>query len=335
MEELLNIIKNFKNPKVLVVGDIMLDEYVWGDVTRISPEAPIPVLEVKEVTYTPGGAANTANNLKALRGEVILAGVIGPEDKGKLLKEILEKRGINTEGIFVDQKRKTTLKTRAVARNQQLVRIDSEDRNPLNQEIEDRILNFIKRQIKETNFIIISDYAKGVITQNLSKKIIALANQNNVLCLVDPKGNDYLKYKNCKIITPNGKELAQALNLQIEQIETESKFLQAGKMLLSHVMCDNVLVTRGAQGMTLFGRDGNVDCMPALNKKAIDVSGAGDTAVATFALALAAGANPKQAMIIASHACTIVVGKVGTAVASPEELEENLRNSLIYEKKQD
>ncbi|OGZ23723.1 MAG: hypothetical protein A3A08_02550 [Candidatus Nealsonbacteria bacterium RIFCSPLOWO2_01_FULL_41_9] len=328
MQELINIVKNFKNKKILVVGDLMLDEYILGSVERISPEAPIPILDVKEIKYIPGGAANNANNIKSLGGEVILTGIIGAEDKGKLLKEILEKRGINTQGVFVDQTRKTTVKTRIVARDQQMVRVDSEDRNPIAPETENKILEFINGQIKGVNAVIISDYAKGVITPSLSRNIIELAKASNVLSLVDPKGKDYLKYKNCDIITPNQKELGEALNLEINN---ESQFSQAGRMLLSHVFCDNVIVKRGGKGIFLFGKEGNSFSFPAVNKLPKDVSGAGDTAVAAFALALASGADFKQTIIIASYACGVAVGKVGTDVVLPEELVESLKNNFTDE----
>ncbi len=333
MEPLLNIIKNFKNQKVLIVGDLMLDEYVLGEVNRISPEAPILILDVKKTVYLPGGAANAAHNVKALGDKVVLVGVIGQDEKGEILKKTLKEKGIGTEGLMVDRERKTTLKTRIVARNQQVIRVDQEDRNPIDLPTEQKLFDFIQSKIKEVNSIIISDYGKGVITPNISQKIIALARENNVLSLVDPAGggDNYDKYKNCNILKPNKKELARALNIPVEQMEQESKFLQAGKMLLSHVMCDYVLVTQGADGMTLFEKNGTNFHYPAVNKQAIDISGAGDTAIGTLALALASGVDFKQAIILTSHACGIEVGKMGTAVVLTEELEESLRN---YEEKQ-
>ncbi len=325
MEQLLKIIENFKNQKTLAVGDLMLDEYLWGEVNRISPEAPIPILDIKNITCVPGGAANTASNLSVLGDKVFLVGVIGPEDKGRLLKEILEKRGIDTQGIFIDENRKTTVKTRAIAKDQQMIRLDSEDRNPIEPIDEQKILNFVKGKIKEVSAVVISDYVKGVVTENLAKNIIEVARNNNIFCLVDSKAKDYQKYKNCNIIVPNEKELALALDLEIR---SEGQLLEAGKMLLSHVLCDNVLVKRGAKGMTLFNKNGNIFSFPAVNKNPIDVSGAGDTAIAAFALALSAGADLKTAVIIASHACGIVVGKMGTATVLIEELEKSLRTNL-------
>ncbi len=325
MEHFLKIIENFKNQNILVVGDLMLDEYLWGEVDRISQEAPVPILDIKNITYVPGGAANTASNISALGGKVFLAGVIGLEDKGRLLKELLDKRGVDTQGIFIDEKRKTTVKTRAIAKNQQMIRIDSEDKNFIEPIYEQKILDFIKEKTKEIKAVIISDYVKGVVTENLTKNIIEITRNNNILCLVDSKAKDFQKYKNCNIMIPNEKELSLALDLEIR---SEGQLLEAGKMLLSHVLCDNVLVKRGAKGMTLFEKNGNIFSFPAINKNPIDVSGAGDTAIASFTLALTAGADLQTAVIVASHACSVVVGKIGTAIALPEELEKSLKANL-------
>lgn len=323
MNNFLNIVNNFKNQRILVVGDLMLDEHIFGEVERISPEAPVPVLFAKRVGFVPGGAANAAHNVESLGAGVVLAGVIGPEEKGRTLKNLLNKKGIGTEGIIVDNTRKTTVKTRAIARQQHLVRIDSEDKKPISLEIENKLLDFIRKQVKDINSILISDYAKGVVSPRLCQEIIQIARDNKKLCLVDPKGSDYSKYRGCNTVTPNEKELAQALNIEIQD---GGKFLQAGKMLLSHVMSDNVLVTRGDKGMTLFENNGNIIQVPAQKIKVVDTSGAGDTAIAVFTLSLASGSTPKEAMDIATRACAVVIGKEGVAVISFEELEQSLKN---------
>ncbi len=331
-EKLLETIKKFKNSKILVIGDLMLDEYIWGEVNRISPEAPIPVLDVKEITHLPGGAANTALNVKTLGAEVLLAGVIGNDEKGKKLKEKLAEKGIGSEGIFSDPQRKTTLKTRAVAKNQHIVRIDREDRKPINSEIENQIFNFVKERIDEIKAIIISDYLKGVVTKGLAENLIKLAGEKNVFSLVDYKGDDCLRYKNCYLITPNEKELSFALK---SKIDSESQLLAAGKKLLAELSCANVLVKQGEKGMTLFERKGEVFHFPAVNKKARDVSGAGDTSIATLALSLASDASSQEAVILASHACGVAVSKIGTAVVFPEELERSIINNVNHhERKQ-
>jgi len=320
MENYSNILQNFKNSKILVVGDLMLDEYLLGDVDRISPEAPIPVLDVKTVDFRLGGGANTAYNIKSLGDKVFLAGVVGADEKGEILKKILAERGINAEGVMVDAQRKTTIKTRVVAKNQQIVRIDIEDRKRISPEIEQKLISFIRERIKDLNAIVISDYAKGVITENLSQQIIALAKENNVFSVVDPKGTDVSKYRGCNIIAPNKKELGIALNIPFEQLAQEGRFFEAAKMLMAHTMSDGVLVKCGAEGMVLFERSGNISRFPALGKEVIDVSGAGDTAVGVFTLAVAGGVNQKEAVILASNACAVKIGKHGTDVVLPEEL---------------
>lgn len=304
----------------------MLDEYLWGNVDRISPEAPIPVLDVKEINFRLGGAANTAHNVRVLGDRVFSVGVVGNDEKGVILKKILEEKGINTNGIVVDSLRKTTIKTRAVAQNQQIVRIDIEQRDPIIRETEDKITDFIGSQIKGLNAIIISDYAKGVVTESLSQRVITLARENNVFVIVDPKGNNVSKYRGCNIIAPNRKELGIALNIPSEQLIQEGRLFQAAKMLMVHAMSDSVLVKCGAEGMVLLEKDGSISRFPALNNKVIDVSGAGDTAIGVFALSVACGAIPKEAAVLASNACAIKVGKMGTAVVLPEELAEGLKN---------
>ncbi len=323
MEKLFQIIDKFKDLKILVIGDLMLDQYIHGQVSRISPEAPIPVLEMKKIYYTPGGAANAALNVRTLGGKVFAVGVIGPEHRGQMLKKALEERGISPEGAVVDPDRKTTLKERIVAKNQQIVRIDLEDRAPIGSVIEGEIIDFVKNKIKEVDAIIISDYAKGVITPNLSMNIISLARENNTLCHIDPKGKDYSKYRGCSIITPNEKELSESLNVIINK---ESQFLEAGKMLLSHVSSENVIVTRHSKGMVSFDKEGNYHYFPAVNRgQVVDVSGAGDTGIAAVTMALAAGAELEQAMAIASYACGVVVAKPGTATLSPDELKRIIK----------
>ena len=323
-EQFLNIIENFKNQKILVVGDLMLDQYLIGSVERISHEAPIPILDVKEINQRPGGAANTAYNIQSLGGKVFLAGVVGADENGVLLKTLLDEKGIDTTGIAVDSQRKTTLKTRAVAKNQHIVRIDIEDKKPIRSEIEEKLLSFIGSQIKNLNAVIISDYAKGVVTPNLARRLIALAKDNNVLSFVDPKGTEPSKYHGCNIIAPNKQELGALLNIPVERLAQEGRFCQAGKMLLANMMSDNVVVKCSGEGLVVFEKNGNPFRYPAVNKMPVDVSGAGDTAIAVFALALSSGADFKKAIILSSHACGVSVGKPGTTVVLPEELKASL-----------
>lgn len=327
MSDLLDIIKKFNQLKVLVVGDVMLDEYIMGEVNRISREAPIPVIDVKEVISSPGGGANAARNVKALGAKVALVGVVGPDREGRRLKASLGKEGLGVEGIVIDNKRRTSLQTRVMARNQQTARISFEDKHPLDLVTEEKVFGLVKRYLQGFDALIISDYGRGVATPDLCSKIIRLARENKVLCLVDPRGRDYSKYQGCNIVTPNEEELALALNLPREEVREGERFLAAGNKLLSQVGCDNLLVTRGGKGMAIFDRRGDVIRHEAVNKNGEsvkDITGAGDTAIVTLALSLAAEADLKQAIALTSHACGVVVKKVRTAVVSPEELSQSL-----------
>jgi len=320
VKEFIDIIKNFPNQKIIVLGDLILDKYFFGEVTRISSEAPVPVLDIKEIKYVLGGAANTAHNLKALGAQVVLVGLVGPDDEGAAFKNLLEKEGIATSGIFIDEKRKTTVKMRAMVKNQQLLCLGHEDRNSIGPEIENQILDFVKEKIGAVRAILVSDYERGLMTPALAQNIIKLAKENRVLSFIDSKGNDYLKYKDCDAVTMNEKELSRALT---------SHPIPKGEALLTDLSCNYVLIKRGANGMTVFSKEGGKFSYPAVNKNAVDVSGAGDTALAAFALSLMDGVDCRQAVTLASHACGVVVSKLGTAVASPEELAENLKNNLI------
>lgn len=324
MPELNDIIQKFKEQKVLVVGDLMVDEYVFGEVSRISPEAPIPILDAQRIIHLLGGAANVAYNVKALGGEVFLAGIVGDDEKAKTLKNNLSDKGIGLGGVITDATRKTTVKTRIVARNQQVVRVDNEDKHPIDSQTEESLLNFIKSQLSQLNAIILSDYDKGVIVPSLSQKIIALAKEKNILCLADPKGDYCAKYRGCDLIKPNEKELARALNISTEQLRQADAFARAGWDLLSSTMCSNILVSRGGEGMVLFQANGGYFAHEAINRQPADVSGAGDTAMAVLALALASGADLRQSITLASYACGIEVAKIGTAAVSSEELCERL-----------
>jgi len=316
-KKLEKIINNFTGKKVLIVGDLMLDEYLVGKITRLSPEAPVPIVEIEKINYVPGGAANSANNVSSLGDETILVGIIGNDENGQTLIKLLKKRGIKTTGVFNDPERPTTLKSRIVSQGQQVVRVDKESRKPIPKRIERKILDFIKKTINRVDIILISDYAKGVVTPTLSQTIINLANKIGKRVLIDPKGEDFNKYQGCFMITPNLKELETTLKIQVKDIKN---LPQAAKMLLAHVDSEAILTTLGADGMALTEKSGKCTTVPAADIKVVDISGAGDTAIAAFALSLSAGANYYEAMLISTYACSITIGKTGTAVASRNEL---------------
>ncbi len=307
--ELLSILNGFKGKNILVVGDIMLDKYIFGNVERISPEAPVQVVEVEKESYLPGGAANAANNIAALQGNALMVGIVGNDNEAKTLLNELKKRNINTEGIFTDNQKPTTQKVRILGQKQQLLRIDYEKRDYLNKEIEDKILNFIKEKIGNINAVIISDYAKGVITKNLVEEIKEIAKNKIIIADPKPKHKDF--YKDVSLVTPNIKEAK-------EMTEKEENLIKE--------LNSPILITKGEKGMSLYEKDGNITNIPTKAKEVYDVSGAGDTVVATLALALSSNATLKQAAIIANHAAGITVGKLGTSTVSIEEIKNSLKD---------
>ncbi|MFA5092647.1 MAG: D-glycero-beta-D-manno-heptose-7-phosphate kinase [Candidatus Omnitrophota bacterium] len=337
MKNLKNIIQKFKQAKILVVGDLILDEYIWGSVERISPEAPVPVLWAKKRTFVPGGTANVANNISAFGAAVTLLGVIGDDANSKILLNELKRRKIGTGGIFVESNRHTTVKTRILAGHQQVVRVDWEHTHALTPQLNLKIIKYIKQNIKSFDAIIIEDYGKGVINVALLKELIALAKINKKIVTVDPKEDHFQYYSGVTSITPNRKELENAIrNLKIQdtanrfKINTDKLFSDkdvdlAAREILEYLKLDSILVTLGEQGMKLVERKGALTHIPTQAQEVFDVSGAGDTVISTFTLALCVGATKLEAAHIANFAAGIVVGKLGTAVTNSGELLERIK----------
>ncbi len=314
----LEIMGRFSESKVLVVGDIMVDQFIWGKVSRISPEAPVPVVRVTDENLLLGGCANVLNNIYSIGGKPAVAGVIGSDDMGKWLKEELERMKIDTEGIFVETGRPTSVKTRVIAHNQQVVRFDRENKKPITANSIGKIIEYVKSIKDDLGAIIISDYKKGVIFKKLIEGIKeAISGQDIFLC-VDPKQNKFSLYRGCDLVTPNQQEAERALGVEFEN---EDDIIKGGKKLLTSYDFKTVLITRGEDGMMLFEKNGDVTPITALAKEVFDVTGAGDTVIGILALSMAAGATLKEAAVIANHAASIVVGKVGTAKVSQEELK--------------
>ncbi|MBN1912969.1 MAG: D-glycero-beta-D-manno-heptose-7-phosphate kinase [Candidatus Omnitrophica bacterium] len=338
MKELKATIQKFPKAKILVVGDLILDEYIFGSVERISPEAPVPVLWANKKDYVPGGAANVGNNIRALGTQVCLAGVTGKDRNNDILFSQLRKRGISTQGIIVVPKRHTTVKTRIIAGHQQVVRVDWEHTEPLSAQSNRKILSFIKKNIRAFDAIIIEDYGKGVINAHLLDELVGLAHAYKKIINVDPKEEHFLYYRGATCITPNRKELENAIrNLKIKDTEnrfklnndclkTEKDIDSAARQILEYLDLDSILVTLGECGMQLFEKNGRITHIPTAAQEVFDVSGAGDTVISCFTLALACGADKLQAAKIANLAAGLVVSKVGTAVTSRKELLEKLRN---------
>ncbi len=319
--KLKEIISRFPQGKVLVVGDLILDEFVRGNVSRISPEAPIPVVEVVKESFMPGGAANVSNNVQSLGGKTFLGGVIGADRIGNILKEELFRRGIDTRGLIVDKGRPTTLKTRIIAHHQQVVRVDREKKEPLENSTLEKVITYCRELTDGINLIVIEDYGKGVVTREL---IQALGGLRGKTIIVDPRVGTFSLYEGADIITPNRHEAEVALG---KRIDDEESLQEGGKTFLANLNCQGVLITLGEEGMCLFQREDEVAHIPTLAREVYDVSGAGDTVVATLSLALSVGASLKEAAYLSNMAAGIVVGKAGTALVSREELLRILSES--------
>ncbi|MFA6025633.1 MAG: D-glycero-beta-D-manno-heptose-7-phosphate kinase [Ignavibacteriaceae bacterium] len=307
--------KNFKGKKIAVIGDMMLDCYFWGEVKRISPEAPVPVVEVDNEFYRFGGAANCALNITRLGGTPIPVGLIGKENYGSIFLSLLDESGIDAAGILVDETRPTTAKTRVIADNQHVVRIDKESKEYISKGMQQKILSFLEQHISSLDGIILQDYNKGILTPQLIQKVIALANKNNILITVDPKFNNFFSYKNVTVFKPNRKEAGDVLGMQIR---TDAEVSIAGKKLLTKLNAKYVLLTLGEGGIAVFEK-GKEYRMPTKARKVADVSGAGDTVISTLTMALAAGADILEASYLANYAGGLVCEEVGII---PIELEK-------------
>ncbi len=310
------IVKSLPSSKVMVVGDLMLDEFVWGEVERISPEAPVPVVWVRQETSMPGGAANVARNVSALNGQVLLCGVVGKDSYGKRLLSLLKKEGVDTSGVLISPDRPTTVKTRIVAHSQQVVRIDREEVRELSEEEEERLLENILARLDDVSAVIIEDYGKGVITKTLLSRLIPEVHRRGKIVTVDPKRDHFPFYKGVDVITPNRKELGEAIGRKLATIEDVD---EAAKTLLRRLALKGLLVTLSEQGMKLYTRRSAVH-IPTAAREVYDVSGAGDTVIAVFTMARCVGADPVEAAVVSNVAAGVVVGKVGVAVCSSEEL---------------
>lgn len=320
MESLKKYLPNFAGKRILVLGDLMLDEHIWSKVSRISPEAPVPIAEVIRISHVPGGCGNVAANIASLGGLPYLVGIVGHDSSGEKLLRALEKNKISTNHLIIDDERPTILKSRIIAASQQMVRVDREDKATISAGLGKRIIKKVKEVIGKVDGVIISDYEKGVVTREVSQAVIKLANQHKKPVAIDPKGVDYSKYQGATVITPNLREASIAARTLIIEEKTLHK---AGKILLSLVKSHYVLITRGKDGMTLFSTNDSI-YIPAIPREVFDITGAGDTVIATLSLALAAGAKMPEAAVLANFAGAVVVGKIGTATCNREELEESL-----------
>jgi len=316
------IFSNLGSHKILILGDVMLDEYLWGNVSRISPEAPVPVVQILKETLKLGGAANVALNVQALGDQPILVGVVGEDKNGQKLTQVLKDNDLSERGIFVDENRQTTIKTRIIAHSQQVVRADREKTDEIPSELSLKLYDFIQSRVKEIEGIIISDYGKGVINGGLLERVISLAKDNDLFIGVDPKETHFMSYRQVSVITPNHHE---ASFVSGRRIKDDQSLEEVGWGLLERLEVESLLITRGEKGMSLFEKNRTLTHFPTAAKEVYDVTGAGDTVISTFACAKAAGADFKEAALLSNHAAGIAVGELGTAQVTKEKLKEDLK----------
>lgn len=314
---LLAILDAMRGKTIMVIGDLMLDEYIWGVVDRISPEAPVPVVEVKEETFRLGGAGNVAKNLTTIGARVLMNTVIGKDRPRDILMDMLGAQGIETGCILCDPQRRTIVKTRIIAHTQQVVRIDKEDRDLIPGDFRAELVAALKNNLAGLDGIIISDYGKGVVSRELIEQVVQESAARGILVSVDPKERNFAHYHGVGLITPNTKELSFGSGMTIQ---SEQDIIAATQRIFDMLGCGMVLVTRGSNGMSLFQNRDTVTHIPTAAQKVFDVTGAGDTVIACFTLAAAAGATPVEAAVIANCAAGIVVGEIGAASVTWDDL---------------
>jgi len=311
--------------RVLILGDTMLDEYLLGSVSRISPEAPVPVVDIDSSRRLLGGAANVAANIQALGDEPLLVGAVGDDAAAKQLRKLLKQKDISPDYLVVDRSRQTTIKTRIIAHGQQVVRADQESRHDLTTDIEKQIMVHIRQAADSIAAIIISDYGKGMITLSLLKQVIDFCRERNLFLAVDPKETHFNNYELVSLITPNHHEAGFAYG---RRINTEADLMEVGQGLLKRLEAEAILITRGAEGMSLFRRDRGPTHIPTFARKVFDVTGAGDTVIAVYVSAVAAGADAVEAAIVANAGAGHTVAEIGTVAVTAAQLREELEHNF-------
>ena len=322
-EILIRAVRNFRNKRIIVLGDLMLDRFIWGSVSRISPEAPVPVVEIRKESTCLGGAANVASNIRSLRGMPVPLGILGDDFEGKRLREEFKAIGSPIGGLVVDKNRPTSIKTRIIAHHQQVCRTDREDRSAIPAALQARVAEKFRAALSSSDAVIVSDYAKGLISPPLLKRTLPLAKSARKVVCVDPKITDFAVYKPATVITPNTLEAERASGIAVSNT---ADLIRAGKKILRESGIEHLLVTRGEEGMALFERGSGVTCIPTVAQEVFDVTGAGDTVISTLALSLVAGLTILQSAVLSNIAAGIVVGKLGTASATPDELIAAIRS---------
>ncbi len=316
-ETLAQAVRRFRDKRILVVGDVMLDRFIWGSVSRISPEAPVPVVEVRRESSCLGGAANVSANIRSLGAKPIPVGVLGDDYECRQLKDEFRALGSPLNGLVVDGSRTTTVKTRIIAHHQQVCRTDREDISPISPEIQMRVLRQYHSFLSKVHAVIVSDYAKGLLSPALLRELLTTARSAKKEVCVDPKIRNLAAYRPATVITPNTLEAEQAAGMRITN---NRDLVRAGRSILKQTGISHLLVTRGEEGMALFEGRARVTHIPAVAQEVFDVTGAGDTVISTLTLGLVAGLSVLEAAVLANIAAGIVVGKLGTASVTPDEL---------------
>jgi rfaE bifunctional protein kinase chain/domain len=302
------LLEDFRGKRIAVVGDLMLDRYFWGSVARISPEAPVPVVEIESESMRLGGAANVANNVKSLGADPILIGVIGNDNTGTLLRDLIVENAFTPIGLIVADDRPTTVKTRVIAHGQHVVRFDRETKSEISNALQRKILEIVRQNLHSLDAIVIEDYNKGVVLKSLIKELVDMAEKDKKIITADPKFDNFFEYRGATVFKPNSKELEAAMGVKLVDNDAVE---EAGKTLMKRVKAKNILLTRGEKGMTLFEETGTITHIPAKTRKVADVSGAGDTVISTITVALASGATVREATSLANYAGGVVCGEVG------------------------
>jgi rfaE bifunctional protein kinase chain/domain len=322
------ILKQAEGMKVCIIGDVMLDRYMFGNVTRISPEAPVQVFETKQSKPKLGGAANVSYNVKTLGAEPVLIGVIGNDAEGEILADVMRSQGQNTSGLIIEENRPTTCKTRVIADSHHLLRIDSESKHEISAQTENKIISLLKEISRETKFIILQDYNKGVLTKSSINKIISFAKREKMKILVDPKFDNFFEYRNVYLFKPNRKELEDALG---RKAKTHDEINDFARELSGRIKCENIVLTLGENGMRIFEKKNGKIKLSSIDthaRKVADVSGAGDTVISTIAVCLSGGASLKDAVIIANVAAGLVVEEVGIVPIFRDDLLKYIRKEF-------
>ena len=327
--QLEKILQSFNGKRIVVIGDLMLDHYLWGQVDRISPEAPVPIVDVQKQEYRLGGAANVVNNIASLKGTPVVVGLIGADSYADTFVNIFTQNQVKTEYILKDSTRTTTVKTRVFAAGQQVIRYDFEQRHDISEEIESKVLHKVELAIAEADAVIIEDYNKGLLTPKIIRHAINKANSLKIPITVDPKYNCFFEYQNCTVFKPNLAELQKNLNIEIKN---DKDLNNAANQLFDRISPEYLVITLGEKGLIIFDKEKNITQIPTFAKEVFDVCGAGDTVISVLTLCLSIGLDIKTSAIIANHAAGAVCGKRGINPATADDITMSVKyNNFLGE----